>query len=233
VALITGGDRGIGAACAAALADQGHMVAVTDRHGGAADRRVLAIDCDVSDRTALADLVAHTESELGPIGILVSNAGAAAGASPATSLNWDAIEQSIGLNLVAPMVLTRLVLRSMLSSHWGRLVYVSSTAADTGRALASTYSAGKSGLVGFARSVARETAARGVTSNVVCPGLIETRLGDRIRERAREAAVSAIPMQRAGTATEVASLVAFLASEDSSYITGAVVPVDGGVGMGR
>ncbi|MCU0268731.1 MAG: 3-oxoacyl-ACP reductase FabG [Acidimicrobiales bacterium] len=240
VALITGGTRGIGLATAQALRDAGHRVAVTYRStpppgAGAGEvdplADVLAVPCDVTDEAQVDTAFATVEAELGPVEILVSNAGITADRLLLRMREED-FASVVDTNLTGGYRVARRAAPRMVRARWGRIVFVSSVVAVTGQAGQANYAASKAGLIGFARSLARELASRHVTVNVVTPGAIATDMLAAIGED-RQAQIAAVtPVGRLGSPEEVAAAIAFLVSDAAAYTTGAVVPVDGGLGMG-
>ena len=229
--LVTGGNRGIGLATAQRLAAAGHRVAVTHRGSGAPDG-LLAVKCDVTDADAVEQAFAEVELAHGPVEVLVSNAGITDDAL-LLRMSEDAFARVVDTNLTAAFRVAKRASKSMLRARWGRLVFVSSVVGLSGSAGQSGYAASKSGLVGFSRSLARELGSRGITSNVVAPGFIATDMTADLPD-ARIAEISAsIPLGRLGSADDVAAVIGFLADDASAYVTGAVLPVDGGLGMGH
>ncbi len=229
--LVTGGSRGIGAAVCRELMSRGHRVAALSRRSEA-PAGALAVAADVTDADATADAVATAAREHGPVEVLVHNAGWNRDALLLRSSDED-IRAALEVHLVAAARLTRLVVPAMSRARHGRLVYVSSVVAHTGSPGQVAYAAAKAGLVGLARSVAREYGVRGVTANVVTPGFVETAMTAGLGEQRRAQVLGQVPLQRFGQPQDVAAVVGFLASDASSYVTGAVVPVDGGLGMGH
>ena len=233
VALVTGGATGIGLACAVSLAGAGHRVAVTYRSSppeAATEAGLTAVRCDVNDGADVDAAFATVEETLGPVGILVSNAGITRD-NLLLRMNEDDFSAVLDTNLTGAYRVLRRGARAMLRARWGRIVLISSVVGLGGAAGQANYAASKAGLVGLARSVAKELAGRKVTVNVVAPGPVETGMIGALSERRQEEIRSAVPLGRFGTTTEVAAAVKFLASPEAGYITGAVIPVDGGLSM--
>ncbi len=230
VVLVTGGNRGIGRAVAAAFAAGGDQVAVTTRSGEV--EGFFSVPCDVTNTGAVDKAVGMVESELGPIEVLVANAG----------INDDKLllqmdEESFGrvldTNLVGTFRVVRRALPKMLRQRKGRIVLISSVVALSGAAGQANYAASKAGLIGFARSLAREIGSRSITVNVVAPGFIETDMTAQLSDERRADVLAQVPLKRFGMPDEVAGVVRWLASEEAGYVTGSVVPIDGGLGMGH
>lgn len=233
VALVTGGARGIGLACAVALADAGHRVAVTYRTSppdAATSAGLTAVRCDVTDADDVEAAYATVEEALGPVEILVSNAGITRDGLLLRMSEGD-FADVLDTNLTGGYRVLRRGVRSMVRARWGRVVLISSVVGLGGQAGQANYAASKAGLVGLARSVAKELAGRNVTVNVVAPGPVETDMIDALSEKRQEEIRSVVPLGRFATTAEVAATVRFLASHEAGYITGAVIPVDGGLSM--
>ncbi|RKN47023.1 SDR family oxidoreductase [Streptomyces hoynatensis] len=228
--MVTGGNRGIGLAIARALADEGHRVAVTHR-GGPPPEGLLAVRCDVTEPATVESAFAEVEREFGPVEILVSNAGITRDMLVLEMEDKD-FHEVLETNLVGAFRMARRALPGMLRARWGRLVFVSSAIAAVGGPGQASYAASKAALTGFARSLAWELGRRGITANVVAPGPIETDMSAAVSEARRDWAMQTTPLGRMGRPGDVASAVRFLTGEEAHYITGAVLPVSGGFGMG-
>ncbi|MCH9641937.1 MAG: beta-ketoacyl-ACP reductase [Actinomycetia bacterium] len=229
--LVTGGNRGIGLAVARRLAADGHKVAVTHRGSGAPEG-LFGVRCDVTDSAAVDAAFKEVEAHQGPVEVLVSNAGIAADAF-LMRMTEEKFEKVLDANLTGAFRVAQRASRSMQRKRFGRMIFVGSVSGTWGIGNQANYAASKAGLIGMARSIARELSKAGVTANVVAPGYIDTEMTRALDERIQEGALEFIPAKRVGTAEEVAGAVSFLASEDASYISGAVIPVDGGMGMGH
>jgi beta-ketoacyl ACP reductase len=229
--LVTGGNRGIGLATAQLLAAAGHRVAVTHRGSGAPEG-LLAVKCDVTDSAAVEQAFVDVELAHGPVEVLISNAGITDD-QLLLRMDEESFTRVLDTNLTAAFRVAKRASKSMLRARWGRLVFVSSVVGLSGSAGQAGYAASKSGLVGFSRSLARELGSRGITSNVVAPGFVDTDMTAELSEARRTQIRESIPLGRTATADEVAAVIGFLADDASSYVTGAVLPVDGGLGMGH
>jgi 3-oxoacyl-[acyl-carrier protein] reductase len=230
--LVTGGNRGIGLATAQAFAARGDRVAVTYRTEPPKEDGLTPVRCDVTRGEEVDTLFAAVESELGPVEVLVSNAGITSD-QLLLSMKEDAWSSVIEANLTAAYRVARRATSKMIRARWGRMIFVSSVVGLSGSAGQSNYAASKAGLVGFARSLARELGGRGVTANVVAPGFVTTDMTAELPESRQQEILDQVPLKRMATPEEVAAAITFLAGEEAGYITGAVVPVDGGLGMGH
>ena len=229
--LITGGNRGIGFSIAQEFLSRGHRVAVTARSGEGPEG-ALTVRADVTDGESLDSALAEVEEKLGPIEILVANAGITRD-TLILRMSDDDFEEVINTNLTGVFRVVKRAIKSMVKARFGRIVLISSVVGLYGSAGQVNYSSAKAGLVGFARSLTRELGGRGITTNVVAPGFIETDMTAVLSDEQRTTYQAAIPVGRFAEPQEVAGVVAWLASDDAAYISGAVIPVDGGLGMGH
>jgi 3-oxoacyl-[acyl-carrier protein] reductase len=238
VVLVTGGSRGIGLACAKHQQRLGDRVVVTYRSEAPADLHaetrpdIVAKRCDVTSPDDVEALFAAIESELGPVEILICSAGITED-SLLMRMSEERWASVIDTNLTACYRVTKRAIPQMLRARRGRVILISSVVAMMGNAGQTNYAAAKAGMIGFARSLAREVASRSVTVNVVAPGLVDTDMLRAINAEQLEKMVQAVPMGRSASADEIAGVVGFLASDAAAYITGAVLPADGGLGMGH
>jgi 3-oxoacyl-[acyl-carrier protein] reductase len=237
VVLVTGGTRGIGRACAQWFLARGDRVAVTSRDGvveGELDHepgRLLALACDVTDPTQVEAAFGSIEEAWAPVEVLVANAGITRD-TLVLRMSDEAWSDVIDTNLSGVFRVTKRALAKMVRLHRGRVIMVSSVGAFIGSPGQANYAASKAGLVGMARSMAREVASRSITVNVVAPGLVETNMLSALGEERTGAMEAQVPLGRVARPEEIAEAVGFLASDGAAYVTGAVLPVDGGLGMG-
>lgn len=231
VVLVTGGSRGIGRGIAERMVRAGHRVAATSR-SGEAPTGVLGIECDVTDGGQVEAAFAQVEAAYGPVEVVVANAGINRD-TLVMRMSDDDWDQVIAANLTGAFRVARQATRSMLRNRFGRIIFISSVVGLLGSAGQVNYAASKAGLVGLARSIARELGSRGITANVVAPGFVDTDMTRALPEERRAEIVSQVPLGRYASPEEVASAVTWLGSEGAGYVTGAVIPVDGGLGMGH
>jgi 3-oxoacyl-[acyl-carrier protein] reductase len=229
--LVTGGNRGIGRAIAEAFVANGDRVAVTTRSGGAPEG-TLDIRCDITDAEAVDAAFAQIEAEHGPVEVLVANAGITAD-TLLLRMSDDDWSSVIDTNLTGSFRLAKRASKGMLRLRRGRIVFISSVVGLLGSAGQVNYAASKAGLVGMARSIARELGSRSITANVVAPGFIETDMTDVLTDDQKNAIKTQVPLGRYGSTDEIAQTVLWLTGPGASYVTGAVIPVDGGLGMGH
>jgi 3-oxoacyl-[acyl-carrier protein] reductase len=229
--LVTGGNRGIGRAIAEAFREQGDAVAITYRSGEPPEG-FLAVRCDVTSAEDVDRAFGEIEQAQGPVEVLVANAGI----TDDTLLlrmsdeQWDRV---LDTNLTGTFRVVRRAAKGMLRARKGRIVLISSVVGLLGSAGQVNYAASKSGLVGMARSIARELGSRGITANVVAPGFVETEMTETLSDELKSTYKAQIPLGRYATPAEVAGTVTWLAGDAAAYVTGAVIPVDGGLGMGH
>jgi 3-oxoacyl-[acyl-carrier protein] reductase len=228
---VTGGSKGIGYCIASKFAQSGHRVAATYR-SGEVPSEVLGVQCDVTDPPQVEAAFAQVESNLGAIEVVVANAGITRD-TLLLRMSDDDWDQVIATNLTGAFRVARRAARPMIRARFGRIVFISSVVGQLGSAGQVNYAASKAGLLGMARSLARELGSRGVTANVVAPGFIETDMTAELGEDLVKKYAEQIPMGRFGSADDVAGAVEFLSSDAAGYITGALIPVDGGLGMGH
>ncbi|HCU95771.1 MAG TPA: beta-ketoacyl-ACP reductase [Actinobacteria bacterium] len=229
--LVTGGNRGIGLAIARRLAAGGNAVAVTSRSGEKIEG-LTTVPCDVRDAASVDDAFAKVEAEQGPVEVVVANAAITHDQLLALMSEGD-FTSVIDTNLTGAYRVARRAVRGMMRMRRGRLIFISSVVGLLGSGGQANYAASKAGLVGLARSLARELGSRSITCNVVAPGFVDTDMTASLPDERKAAILGQVPLGRLASADEIAAVVSFLASDDAAYITGAVIPVDGGLGMGH
>ena len=231
VALVTGANRGIGLATARALRDAGYSVAATYRSTPIEEPGLLAVYCDVNDAGSVDAAFTEVEEKLGPVTVLVSNAGIT-NDGLMLRMSEEDFTSVIDANLTGGFRVAKRAVKSMMKARWGRIVFISSIVGLGGQAGQANYAASKAGLHWLARSLAKEFASRNVTVNVVAPGPIETDMTAALNEDQLAALTGVVPLGRMGTPDEIAAAVRFLTSDAAGYITGTILPVDGGTAMG-
>ncbi|WP_433727005.1 beta-ketoacyl-ACP reductase [Actinoplanes sp. CA-051413] len=229
--LVTGGNRGIGLAIARAFAEQGDRVAVTHRGSGAPEG-LFGVQCDITDSAAVDAAFTTVEQELGPVEVLVANAGITDD-TLLLRMSEEQFSRVLDTNLTGSFRVAKRASSKMLRAKWGRIIFISSVVGLYGGPGQVNYAASKAGLVGMARSITRELGSRNITANVVAPGFIDTEMTDVLSESRKAEILKAIPAGRLAAPDEVARAVTFLAGDGAAYISGAVIPVDGGLGMGH
>lgn len=229
--LVTGGNRGIGLAVARRLAEDGHRVAVTHR-GTDAPEGLLGVRCDVTDYASIDAAFAEVAEHHGEVEVVVANAGITDDML-FTLMSEEQFERTLDTNLTGAFRVAKRASRPMIRARWGRLIFLGSVVGMAGTPGQANYASSKAGLIGLARSITRELSSRSITANVVAPGFIDTDMTQALDDKYQRLAEQAIPMQRIGDPEEVAAVISFLASDESSYVSGAIIPVDGGLGMGH
>lgn len=231
VVVVTGGNRGIGAAIASSFVALGDKVVVLSRSGQCPEGAI-GIKCDVSSTESVEAAFDQLESQIGAPEVVIANAGVTKDTLLMRMTDSD-IDSVLNTNLFGAIRIARRASKAMLKARKGRLIFVGSVVGLLGSAGQVNYAASKSGLVGVARSIARELGPRGVTANVIAPGFVDTDMTAVLSDEQKKSIVASVPLGRYATPDEIASVAVFLASESASYITGAVIPVDGGLGMGH
>jgi NAD(P)-dependent dehydrogenase (short-subunit alcohol dehydrogenase family) len=229
--LVTGGNRGIGLAIAQAFVKQGDRVAITHRGSGAPEG-MFGVQCDITDSAAVDDAFTAVEAEFGPVEVLVANAGITDD-TLLLRMSEDQFTRVIDTNLTGAFRCAKRASSKMLRAKWGRIIFISSVVGLYGGPGQVNYAASKAGLVGMARSITRELGTRNITANVVAPGFIDTEMTDVLPAARKAEILKAIPAGRLAQPDEVAAAVTWLASDNAGYIAGAIIPVDGGLGMGH
>ena len=231
--LVTGGNRGIGLGIATAFAAQGDRVAVTHRGSKPpGDGGLYGVECDITDGAAVDAAFTQIEKDLGPVEVLVANAGITDDGL-LLRMSEEQFARVIDTNLTGAYRVAKRAAGKMLRARWGRMIFISSVVGVTGSAGQVNYAASKAGLIGMARSIARELGSRNITANVITPGFVHTDMTAALGEDRHKEIQGTIPLGRMGLAEEIASAVTWLASDGAAYVTGAVIPVDGGLGMGH
>lgn len=228
--LVTGGNRGIGLAIARAFAANGDRVAVTHRGSGAPDG-LFGVTCDVTSADEVDAAFSAVEAELGPVQVLVANAGMTDD-TLLLRMSEESFAAVVDANLAGAFRVAKRAAPGMLKARGGRMIFISSVVALVGAPGQANYAASKAGLIGLARSIARELGSRSITANVIAPGFIETDMTAAMTDARRAEVLNNVPLKRYGSVDEVAGAALFLASDAAGYVTGAVLPVDGGIGMG-
>lgn len=229
--LVTGGNRGIGLAIAQAFAKQGDRVAVTHRGSGAPDG-LFGVQCDITDTASVDAAFTAVEAELGPVEVLVANAGITDD-TLLLRMSEEQFTRVVDTNLTGAYRVAKRAATKMLRARWGRMIFISSVVGLYGSVGQVNYAASKAGLVGVARSITRELGSRNITANVVAPGFVETDMTAVLPEERKAEYLKAIPAGRFAATDEVAGVVTWLAGDAAGYVSGAVIPVDGGLGMGH
>jgi NAD(P)-dependent dehydrogenase (short-subunit alcohol dehydrogenase family) len=228
--LVTGGNRGIGLAIARAFAANGDRVAVTYRASAAPDG-LFGVQCDVTSAEQVDAAFTAVEAELGPVQVLISNAGIADD-TLLMRMSEESFERVVDANLTGAYRVAKRATPGMLRARNGRMIFISSVVAFVGAPGQANYAASKAGLVGLARAIARELGSRSITANVIAPGFVDTDMTAAMTEARRTEVLAGVPLARYGTVDEIAGAAVYLASDAAAYVTGAVLPVDGGIGMG-
>jgi 3-oxoacyl-[acyl-carrier protein] reductase len=229
--LVTGGNRGIGLAIARAFAKQGDKVAVTHRGSGTPEG-LFGVQCDVTDAEQIDAAFKEVESAQGPVEVLVANAGITDD-TLLMRMSEEQFTRVIDANLTGAYRVAKRACRGMLKARWGRMIFISSVGGMLGSPGQVNYAASKAGLIGVARSITRELGSRNITANVIAPGFVSTDMAEAVTDERRTQILAQVPAGRYGEPDEVAAAVTFLASDAAAYINGAVLPVDGGLGMGH
>jgi NAD(P)-dependent dehydrogenase (short-subunit alcohol dehydrogenase family) len=229
--LVTGGNRGIGLAIATAFAQRGDKVAVTYR-GTPPPDGLFGVRCDVTDAEQVDAAFTEVEAAHGPVEVLVSNAGMTDDVL-LMRMTEDQFTSVVDTNLTGSFRVAKRATRAMLKARWGRMIFISSVVGTAGSPGQVNYAASKAGLIGLARSIVRELGGRNITANVVAPGYIATDMTEAVSDERKAQILGQVPAGRYGQPDEVAALVTFLASDAANYVTGALLPVDGGLGMGH
>ncbi|MDN5757701.1 MAG: 3-oxoacyl-ACP reductase FabG [Tomitella sp.] len=229
--LVTGGNRGIGLAIARRLVADGHRVAVTHRGSGAPED-LFAVVCDVDDTDSVDRAFTEIEEHQGPVEVVIANAGITDD-TLLMRMTEDQFQRVVNTNLTGAFRVAKRASRAMLRKRFGRFIFLGSVVGQSGGPGQVNYASAKAGVVGLARSLTRELGSRSITANVVAPGFIDSDMTAVLSDENKKAIVEQIPLARPGQSAEVAAAVSWLVSDDASYVSGAVIPVDGGLGMGH
>ena len=230
VAFVTGANRGIGLAIAERLLEEGYAVAAAYRSNPPDNPDLFPVKCDVTSQTQIDQAFDEIERNLGMVEVLIANAGITKD-NLLPRMSEDDFTDVLNSNLTSGYRLTKRAIKPMMKQRKGRIIFISSIVGTTGQAGQANYAASKAGLVGLARSIAKEFATRNITANVIAPGPVKTNMIDELTEQQRENILAAVPLGRFAEPEEIAATVAFLASDQAGFITGAIIPVDGGIGM--
>ncbi len=230
VALVTGANRGIGLAIAERLLEEGYAVAAAYRSNPPDNQDLFPVKCDVTSQAQIDQAFDEIERDLGTVEVLIANAGITK-YNLLPRMSEDDFTDVLNSNLTSGYRLTKRAIKPMMKQRKGRIIFISSVVGTTGQAGQANYAASKAGLVGLARSIAKEFASRNITANVIAPGPVKTDMIDELTEQQRENILAAVPLGRFAEPEEVAAMAAFLASDQAGFITGAIIPVDGGIGM--
>ena len=230
VAFVTGANRGIGLAIAERLLEEGYAVAAAYRSNPPDNPDLFPVKCDVTSQTQIDQAFDEIERDLGTVEVLIANAGITKD-NLLPRMSEDDFTDVLNSNLTSGYRLTKRAIKPMMKQRKGRIIFISSVVGTTGQAGQANYAASKAGLVGLARSIAKEFATRNITANVIAPGPVKTNMIDELTDQQRENILAAVPLGRFAEPEEIAATVAFLASDQAGFITGAIIPVDGGIGM--
>ena len=230
VALVTGANRGIGLAIAERLLEEGYAVAAAYRSNPPDNQDLFPVKCDVTSQAQIDQAFDEIERDLGTVEVLIANAGITKD-NLLPRMSEEDFTDVLNSNLTSGYRLTKRAIKPMMKQRKGRIIFISSVVGTTGQAGQANYAASKAGLVGLARSIAKEFASRNITANVIAPGPVKTDMIDELTEQQRENILAAVPLGRFAEPEEVAAMAAFLASDQAGFITGAIIPVDGGIGM--
>ena len=230
VAFVTGANRGIGLAIAERLHEEGYAVAAAYRSNPPDNPDLFPVKCDVTSQTQIDQAFDEIERNLGMVEVLIANAGITKD-NLLPRMSEDDFTDVLNSNLTSGYRLTKRAIKPMMKQRKGRIIFISSVVGTTGQAGQANYAASKAGLVGLARSIAKEFASRNITANVIAPGPVKTDMIDELTQQQRDNILAAVPLGRFAEPEEVAAMAAFLASDQAGFITGAIIPVDGGIGM--